>query len=105
MSQHPIDIADSDLVRFQIMNDDLPEMIWYSGVLDLEAIIDTILTSRGMTEILVVSHGSGDGLAIPIRRGSPSGAQSAIIVAFASESQGEDVSFDGSKIKDPGKVR
>jgi len=34
MSQRPIDIADSGLVRFQIKNDDLLEMIRYAGILD-----------------------------------------------------------------------
>jgi hypothetical protein len=34
MSQCPIDIADSGLVRFQIKNDDLLETIWYAGVLN-----------------------------------------------------------------------
>jgi hypothetical protein len=34
MSQCPIDITDSGLVRFQIQNHDLPETIWYSSILD-----------------------------------------------------------------------
>src|SRR5207237_10913379 len=34
MSQRPIDIADSGLVRFQIKNDDLLETIWHSSVLN-----------------------------------------------------------------------
>jgi hypothetical protein len=67
----------------------------------LESILDTILANKGTTEILVVSHGSGSGLAIPIREGSTAGAERPVMVSLAADHPGEEVGFDGTKMKTP----
>jgi hypothetical protein len=68
----------------------------------LEAVLDQIIASKGTTEVVLVSHGSGSGLALPLRDGSTAGAEREVIFALSADRPGEDVGIDGTtKIKTP----
>lgn len=69
--------------------------------ISVAAILDVIIAAKGTTEVLVVSHGGGSGLAIPIMDGSSAGAQREIITAVSADHPGEEVGFGGTKIKTP----
>jgi hypothetical protein len=71
-----------------------------TDVMTLEALLDAILANQGTTEILIVSHGSGAGLAIPVRPGARSGAEAQVILALAADRSREEVEY-GTKIKTP----
>jgi hypothetical protein len=69
----------------------------------MEAVLDQIIASKGTTEVVLVSHGGGSGLALPLRNGSTAGAERAVILALSADRPGEEVSFDGTKLKTPTK--
>jgi hypothetical protein len=70
-------------------------------VMTLESLLDGMLAGKGEMDIVVVCHGSGGGLALPLMKGATAGAQSEVILALSADKPGEEVSFDGSKMKTP----
>ncbi len=71
-----------------------------TDVMTLEAILDAMLANQDATEIVIVSHGSGVGLAIPVSPGARSGAEAQIILALSADRSREEVEY-GTKIKTP----
>lgn len=69
----------------------------------LDSILDTIIASKKTTEVVLVSHGSGSGLAIPLLQGSTAGAERSVILVLSADRPGEEVGFDGTKMKTPTK--
>jgi hypothetical protein len=67
----------------------------------LEAILDVIVANQGTSEVLIVSHGTGGGLAIPVRQGARSGADAIVVRTLAANRSREDVGWDGTKTKAP----
>ena len=65
----------------------------------LEGILDAVLASKS-DEIVVVCHGSGDGLAIPVLPGARSGSVQEVVQSLAIDQPGEE-NVDGMKLKTP----
>ena len=69
----------------------------------IEAVLDQIIASKGTTEVVLVSHGDGSGLALRLRNGSTAGAERAVILALSADRPGVEVSFDKTKLTTPTK--
>lgn len=69
----------------------------------MESVLDTVIESKGLTEVVLVSHGDPGGLALPLLEGSTAGAQKWVILALSADRPGEEVGFDGTKMKTPTK--
>lgn len=69
--------------------------------MSIAAILDVIIAAKGTTEIVIVSHGDGSGLAIPVMDGSSAGAQREIITAVSADHPGEEVGFGGTRVRTP----
>src|SRR6185295_11152382 len=69
--------------------------------LTLESIFDQILASKKTTDVIVVSHGSGAGLAIPLRDGATAGVEKDVIVSLGTDKAGADMDVGGTKLKMP----
>jgi hypothetical protein len=67
----------------------------------LEGILDAIISAKGTKEVVIVSHGSGDGLAFPITAKSTAGAEKAIIYPLSADKVGVEVSDNGTKSQTP----
>jgi hypothetical protein len=68
-------------------------------VMTLESLLDGMLAGKE-TDIVVVCHGSGGGLALPLMKGATAGSEREVIFALATDKPGEEV-IDGMKIKTP----
>jgi|SRR5581483_2195926 len=66
----------------------------------LDAILDQILASKA-AEVIIVNHGSGDGLALPLLKGSTAGAQKEVMVFVAADVSREEGEPGGIRVKTP----
>jgi hypothetical protein len=69
----------------------------------LESVFDQMIAAKGEKEFVLVSHGSGAGLDLPLMVGATGGAERDVMWVLAADRPGEDVGFDGTKIKTPKK--
>ena len=69
--------------------------------LTLESILDVILASKGTTDVVVVCHGDGSGLALPLQTGASAGAEVRVIFPLGADHPGQQTSDDGTKMATP----
>jgi len=69
----------------------------------LESILDQIIQLESGTEIVIVCHGDGEGLELRLQKGSTAGAERDVIFALAADQPGEEIGYDGTKLKTPRK--
>ena len=68
----------------------------------LESILDAVIGSKKATEILLVAHGDGSGLAIPLVAGGRGGAETRLLLPLLADHQEEEEeSIGGAKIMSP----
>lgn len=66
----------------------------------LEAIFDQIIAAKA-TEVVIVNHGDGSGLAMPLQDGSTAGAQREVMFSFGADVSREETGIGGAKMKTP----
>jgi hypothetical protein len=69
--------------------------------LTLESILDLILASKGATDLVIVCHGDGNGLALPLQKGSKAGAEIRVIFPMGADRPGLETADDGTKMATP----
>ena len=67
--------------------------------IDLEVLLDQIIGAKA-SDIVIVSHGDGNGLALPLRKGATAGAEKAVIDVLAADKSVE-ILVGGQKIRTP----
>jgi hypothetical protein len=67
--------------------------------IDFEAVLDQMIAAKA-SEVVIVSHGDGNGLALPLKKGASAGAERVVIDALAAD-KSEDVVIGGQKIRTP----
>lgn len=65
-----------------------------------EAILDNIIAAKA-TEVVIVNHGDGSGLALPVMAGSTAGAERPVMTFLAADRSHEEAGPGGTKIKTP----
>jgi hypothetical protein len=66
----------------------------------LEAFFDQIIAAKA-SEVVIVNHGDGSGLAVPLQKGSTAGAQREVMFSLGADVSREEIGIGGAKMKTP----